>query len=160
MRKDKDKDREKETGKQRKDRGTDSTATIKPSMDRPVEKVPSVAAAASASALALASAFSSQGSSPTGSTHHSRAQGQGSPPRSGSSSRHAKETVVVHPPTSGRNTPATPANHPIISLSEATQAHLSKKYGKWGRVLGSGAGGTVRLIKASNKNGGGVYAVK
>ncbi|KAG8936570.1 serine/threonine protein kinase [Tulasnella sp. 418] len=46
------------------------------------------------------------------------------------------------------------------SLSEATQAHLSKKYGKWGRVLGSGAGGTVRLIKASSKNGGAIYAVK
>ncbi|KAH7340233.1 kinase-like domain-containing protein, partial [Rhizoctonia solani] len=37
---------------------------------------------------------------------------------------------------------------------------LSKKYGKWGKVLGSGAGGTVRLIKASTKNGGAVYAVK
>lgn len=50
--------------------------------------------------------------------------------------------------------------HPILSLSAATQAHLSKKYGKWGRVLGSGAGGTVRLIKASNKNGGHIFAVK
>ncbi|KAL1680950.1 kinase-like domain-containing protein [Schizophyllum commune] len=49
---------------------------------------------------------------------------------------------------------------PIISLADATQAHLGKKYGKWGRVLGSGAGGTVRLIKASNKNGGTIYAVK
>jgi hypothetical protein len=37
---------------------------------------------------------------------------------------------------------------------------LSKKYGKWGRVLGSGAGGTVRLIKASTKNGGSIFAVK
>jgi hypothetical protein len=45
-------------------------------------------------------------------------------------------------------------------LSEATQAHIAKKYGKWGRVLGSGAGGTVRLIKASNKNGGHIFAVK
>ncbi|TFY70406.1 hypothetical protein EVG20_g2604 [Dentipellis fragilis] len=51
-------------------------------------------------------------------------------------------------------------SHPIASLSEATQAHLSKKYGKWGRLLGSGAGGTVRLIKASSKNGGHIYAVK
>ncbi|KAL0071507.1 serine/threonine protein kinase [Marasmius tenuissimus] len=50
--------------------------------------------------------------------------------------------------------------HPIHSLSEATHAHISKKYGKWGRVLGSGAGGTVRLIKASTKNGGTIYAVK
>ncbi|KZS99055.1 Pkinase-domain-containing protein, partial [Sistotremastrum niveocremeum HHB9708] len=56
---------------------------------------------------------------------------------------------------SGHTTP----NH-FASLSEATQAHLTKKYGKWGRVLGSGAGGTVRLIKASSKNGGKVYAVK
>lgn len=37
---------------------------------------------------------------------------------------------------------------------------MSKKYGKWGRVLGSGAGGTVRLIKASSKHGGTIYAVK
>lgn len=46
------------------------------------------------------------------------------------------------------------------SLSEATQAHLSKKYGKWGKVLGSGAGGTVRLIKGNAKAGGAIYAVK
>ncbi|KAH9001212.1 Pkinase-domain-containing protein [Lactarius akahatsu] len=59
---------------------------------------------------------------------------------------------------SGFNTPS--RSHPINSLSEATQAHLTKKYGKWGRVLGSGAGGTVRLIKASNKNGGHIFAVK
>lgn len=54
---------------------------------------------------------------------------------------------------------------PVIALThpssiEATHAHLSKKYGKWGRVLGSGAGGTVRLIKASQKTGGSTYAVK
>lgn len=53
-----------------------------------------------------------------------------------------------------------PRSNTIASLSQATQAHLSKKYGKWGRVLGSGAGGTVRLIKASNKNGGSIFAVK
>lgn len=46
------------------------------------------------------------------------------------------------------------------SLSSATHVHMSKKYGKWGRVLGSGAGGTVRLIKASSKHGGTIYAVK
>ncbi|KAG8906264.1 serine/threonine protein kinase [Tulasnella sp. 403] len=54
-------------------------------------------------------------------------------------------------------------SHPhfgAVSLDEATQAHLNKKYGKWGRTLGSGAGGTVRLIKASSKNGGAIYAVK
>ncbi|KAF7304785.1 Protein kinase domain-containing protein [Mycena kentingensis (nom. inval.)] len=49
---------------------------------------------------------------------------------------------------------------PIHSLEEATHAHLSKKYGKWGRVLGSGAGGTVRLIKGSPKSGGSIFAVK
>ena len=59
---------------------------------------------------------------------------------------------------SGFNTPCRP--YPVNSLSEATQAHISKKYGKWGRILGSGAGGTVRLIKASNKNGGHIFAVK
>ena len=37
-------------------------------------------------------------------------------------------------------------------------AHLNKKYGKWGKVLGSGAGGTVRLIKRSKDHT--VFAVK
>lgn len=46
------------------------------------------------------------------------------------------------------------------SLADATHAHLTKKYGKWGRVLGSGAGGTVRLIQANVKSGGRIYAVK
>ncbi|KAJ7219189.1 other/HAL protein kinase [Mycena pura] len=49
---------------------------------------------------------------------------------------------------------------PIHSLQEATHAHLAKKYGKWGRVLGSGAGGTVRLIKGNPKSGGSIFAVK
>lgn len=48
----------------------------------------------------------------------------------------------------------------ILSLSDATHAHLTKKYGKWGRILGSGAGGTVRLIKSSAKHGGRIFAVK
>ncbi|CAL1704371.1 unnamed protein product [Somion occarium] len=65
----------------------------------------------------------------------------------------AKSSVII------RYTPPT-SHHPIQSLSEATHAHLSKKYGKWGRILGSGAGGTVRLIKASSKHGGSIYAVK
>lgn len=37
-------------------------------------------------------------------------------------------------------------------------AHLQKKYGKWGKTLGSGAGGTVRLIKRSKDHT--VFAVK
>ncbi|KAI1795755.1 Pkinase-domain-containing protein [Ganoderma leucocontextum] len=52
------------------------------------------------------------------------------------------------------------APYAAVSLSQATQVQMSKKYGKWGRVLGSGAGGTVRLIKASSKNGGTTFAVK
>lgn len=56
--------------------------------------------------------------------------------------------------------PSGASSVPILSLSEATHAHLSKKYGKWGRVLGTGAGGTVRLIRARTKAGGAVYAVK
>jgi hypothetical protein len=64
-----------------------------------------------------------------------------------------------HNSTPSGSTAACPAAY-SANLYEATHAHLSKKYGKWGRVLGSGAGGTVRLIKASQKNGGHVYAVK
>jgi hypothetical protein len=56
--------------------------------------------------------------------------------------------------------PPVPGSHPFLSFQDATHARLTKKYGKWGRVLGSGAGGTVRLIKASTKNGGGIFAVK
>lgn len=80
---------------------------------------------------------------------------------------------------SGAHTPsrhsghATPKNlndypgvpDPVIALThpssiEATHAHLTKMYGKWGRVLGSGAGGTVRLIKSDSRKGSGTYAVK
>ncbi|KAI0328568.1 Pkinase-domain-containing protein [Cubamyces sp. BRFM 1775] len=55
---------------------------------------------------------------------------------------------------------STAHGYTVPSLSSATQVPMSKKYGKWGRVLGSGAGGTVRLIKASSKNGGTIFAVK
>lgn len=48
----------------------------------------------------------------------------------------------------GRNSPPLGEDH----------AHLQKKYGKWGKTLGSGAGGTVRLIKRSKDHT--VYAVK
>ncbi|ORY35871.1 hypothetical protein BCR39DRAFT_37646 [Naematelia encephala] len=86
-----------------------------------------------------------------------------------------QQSVVSSNVPSPTHTPgiATPKNandypgipHPVValthpSLHEATHAHLSKKYGKWGKVLGSGAGGTVRLIKASSKSGGSTYAVK
>lgn len=72
--------------------------------------------------------------------------------------------------TPGIATPKNAAEYPGVphavvalthpSLHEATHAHLSKKYGKWGKVLGSGAGGTVRLIKGASKQGGTTYAVK
>ncbi|KDQ60728.1 hypothetical protein JAAARDRAFT_124971, partial [Jaapia argillacea MUCL 33604] len=46
-------------------------------------------------------------------------------------------------------------------MNTLSQVHLTKKYGKWGRVLGSGAGGTVRLIKSGPKQGyGATFAVK
>ena len=37
-------------------------------------------------------------------------------------------------------------------------AHLQKKYGKWDKILGSGAGGTVRLVRRPKDHT--VYAVK
>ncbi|PWY97566.1 Pkinase-domain-containing protein [Testicularia cyperi] len=60
---------------------------------------------------------------------------------------------------SGRSGIATPRRHGRDSppLGE-DHAHLAKKYGKWGKVLGSGAGGTVRLIKRSKDHT--VFAVK
>ncbi|WWC92075.1 uncharacterized protein L201_007029 [Kwoniella dendrophila CBS 6074] len=73
------------------------------------------------------------------------------------------DTPDISTPKNASEYPGVP--NPVIalthpSLHEATHAHLSKKYGKWGKVLGSGAGGTVRLIKANSKNGGSTYAVK
>ena len=72
-------------------------------------------------------------------------------------------TPGIATPKNAGNYPGVP--YPVValthpSLHEATHAHLSKKYGKWGKVLGSGAGGTVRLIKANQKQGGTTYAVK
>jgi len=106
---------------------------------------------------------------------HSQPQTPATPQRRASSffdhSAEGKVTVARTPkpvkqskdrtPPEGASSPTGDHSHPhptIHSLNDATQAHLSKKYGKWGKVLGSGAGGTVRLIKG--KNGGHVYAVK
>lgn len=76
-----------------------------------------------------------------------------------------------NPGTPGTQTPAVPdytdtASHPSHNYAPGKNdpplgedhAHLAKKYGKWGKVLGSGAGGTVRLIKRSKDHT--VYAVK
>lgn len=58
--------------------------------------------------------------------------------------------TVLHPDytSRGRGSPPLGDDH----------AHLQKKYGKWGKMLGSGAGGTVRLIKRSKDHT--VFAVK
>ncbi|WWD20545.1 hypothetical protein CI109_105021 [Kwoniella shandongensis] len=85
------------------------------------------------------------------------------PSAGGSPSITPAGTPGIATPKNANEYPGVP--HPVValthpSLHEATHAHLSKKYGKWGKVLGSGAGGTVRLIKASTKTGGSTYAVK
>lgn len=76
------------------------------------------------------------------------------------SQRSSPDVLNVIPPSTPHPSRASGISTPVPSLQEATHAHLGKKYGKWGRVLGSGAGGTVRLIKASPKNGGTIFAVK
>lgn len=92
------------------------------------------------------------------STRHGSPSGKSSPNRSA-------------PGTPGVNTPTVPdytdtALHPSHNHRHGSNspplgedhAHLQKKYGKWGKVLGSGAGGTVRLIKRSKDHT--VFAVK
>ncbi|GAA5968967.1 hypothetical protein JCM11641_000794 [Rhodosporidiobolus odoratus] len=95
-------------------------------------------------------------------------ESNGSTPRSGKSSPHRSlsqpgspsgartpvekdyTNTALHPDyiSHGRNSPPLGVDH----------AHLSKKYGKWGKVLGSGAGGTVRLIRRGKDHT--VFAVK
>ncbi|GAA6022402.1 hypothetical protein JCM11491_001579 [Sporobolomyces phaffii] len=58
------------------------------------------------------------------------------------------DTALLPSTAEGRNSPPLGEDH----------AHLQKKYGKWGKILGSGAGGTVRLIKRPKDHT--VYAVK
>lgn len=86
---------------------------------------------------------------------------EGSPPgsvRDHKPGRRSVDSRNSHTSSVSTHSKASAHVHPITSLSEATQAHLAKKYGKWGRVLGSGAGGTVRLIKG--KHNGNIFAVK
>ena len=81
------------------------------------------------------------------------------PPHPQSPRRKFSDSSIHVNQSKSRSSPCPePGHHPVTSLNEATHAHIAKKYGKWGKVLGSGAGGTVRLIKG--KNGGSVYAVK
>lgn len=92
-------------------------------------------------------------------------------PDSEVSTRHASPSAKSSPSNSVPGTPATPdytstASHPSHNHSHGgnspplgvDHANLNKKYGKWGKVLGSGAGGTVRLIKRSKDHT--VFAVK
>lgn len=73
--------------------------------------------------------------------------------------------------SSGRSTPGNPKKSRSTGLNRSKstivpsafplgEAHinLQKKYGKWGKVLGSGAGGTVRLIQRNRESP--IYAVK
>ncbi|KAI6150392.1 Pkinase-domain-containing protein [Pisolithus tinctorius] len=87
---------------------------------------------------------------------HPRKKQSPSPNSSASSRQHKSRSPPTTPGASGTCTPS----RSVPSLSTATHAHLSKKYGKWERILGSGAGGTVRLIRGRAKSGGAVYAVK
>ncbi|KAH8117338.1 hypothetical protein DFH11DRAFT_1504977 [Phellopilus nigrolimitatus] len=105
----------------------------------------------------------SSGTDASGSTHTPPQESSGRASPSGSGRSTISLNHLHHALQSSNNRHSASDHHghnAIISLSEATQAHLTKKYGKWGRMLGSGAGGTVRLIKASTKNGGRIYAVK
>ncbi|CCM02348.1 uncharacterized protein FIBRA_04443 [Fibroporia radiculosa] len=148
-RRDKEKDKNDVKDKQKRDEQEKLVAKEYPSKMH-VAKTPSPGASTS-----TASSQRSSRSPPH--TMHSdtspNESGSGSPPSSVPSSSHMSKHFAA---PSGHSTPG----HAAQSLSTATHAHMSKKYGKWGRVLGSGAGGTVRLIKGSNKMGGTTFAVK
>lgn len=62
----------------------------------------------------------------------------------------------LHLPSRFRDHSGSGKASPPMDLGEDHQ-NLHKKYGKWGKVLGTGAGGTVRLVRRGNTS---VYAVK
>lgn len=94
-----------------------------------------------------------------GSTRHGSPSGKSSPSRSTPGTPSEAHTPAVLDYTSTASHPSHNHGHGRNSppLGE-DHAHLQKKYGKWGKVLGSGAGGTVRLIKRSKDHT--VFAVK
>lgn len=95
------------------------------------------------------------------STAHGSVSGLQTPAADGK--HHGHHHHGHHKSKSGALTPAPPesgTHTPHQSLEDATHATMTKKYGKWGKILGSGAGGTVRLIKGKAKDGGTIYAVK
>lgn len=148
------------SGLARKDEGKDSVEQEVPVMQDAVKHAkgrPDAAHGAAttddASSVDPTKKTSSNGARASGDSGNAIAHG--APPRSGRSSpsrRSSQHHITATTNQHGHNS--------ILSLSDATHAHLTKKYGKWGRVLGSGAGGTVRLIKSSTKQGGHIYAVK
>ena len=67
----------------------------------------------------------------------------------------------LHPPKSIREKPFPHSSNASRRHSPPLgedHAHLQKKYGKWDKILGSGAGGTVRLVRRNKDHR--VYAVK
>ncbi|SGY79297.1 BQ5605_C008g05098 [Microbotryum silenes-dioicae] len=86
---------------------------------------------------------------------------QGSPSAKSSPSNSAPGTPTSERVLDYTSTASHPSHHrhgrDSPPLGE-DHAHLTKKYGKWGKMLGSGAGGTVRLIKRSRDHR--VFAVK
>ncbi|TCD61088.1 serine/threonine protein kinase [Steccherinum ochraceum] len=124
-----------------------------------VDRVAKTPSPSSSSTVAASSVTAGESPSPphtidSQQSEHSEKSTTSTPAAAAKTSPQRRGTSPV-PSTTSSN-----GHNPIPSLSSATQAHLSKKYGKWGRVLGSGAGGTVRLVKGTTKNGGTIYAVK
>jgi hypothetical protein len=70
--------------------------------------------------------------------------------------RAASPTASIRSGRSGMKTPPTSKSTPQIPFGD--DHGLSSKYGKLGKVLGAGAGGSVRLMKRSEDNT--VFAVK
>jgi serine/threonine protein kinase len=70
--------------------------------------------------------------------------------------RESKQVATPYSSTNGLNTP--PGARSSTQLPFGDDHGLSSKYGKIGKVLGSGAGGSVRLMK--RKDDGTVFAVK
>lgn len=127
--------------------------TVKHAKGRPDNAAPGAVTTDDSSSVSSAKKTSSGGTRGSGDSGNISAHGQA--PRSERSSPSRKSSQHHLPAATNQH-----GHNAILSLSEATHAHLTKKYGKWGRVLGSGAGGTVRLIKSSTKHGGHIYAVK
>lgn len=148
------------SGLARKDNGNDSIEQEVPVMQDAVKHAkgrPNTAhgAATTDDASSVDSTKKTNSNGARSSGDSSNAIAHGAPPRSGRSSPSRRASQLHLPATTNHH-----GHNAILSLSDATHAHLTKKYGKWGRVLGSGAGGTVRLIKSPTKQGGHIYAVK